>query len=58
MSFGMILTTAFETGLVLFTIWAVLHEEQIATAEQRLFAKIRRRKLRVVGSQPAKRSLS
>lgn len=48
MNFGMILRTIFEIALIAFTLWAVFHEDRFAALEQRLFARIRRRKFRVV----------
>lgn len=48
MDLGMILRTVFEIALVAFTLWALFHEDRFAALEQRLFARIRRRKLRVV----------
>ncbi|MBR7071379.1 MAG: hypothetical protein IKI29_04375 [Clostridia bacterium] len=48
MTFGMILRTVFELALVIFTVWAVFHEDRFAAAEERLFARIRRKRLSVV----------
>lgn len=48
MSFGMIVRTVFEMALIGFTLWAVFHEDRFAAFEQRLFARLRRRRLRVV----------
>ena len=48
MTFGMILKTVFEFALIVFTLWAVLHEDKFAAAESRFFARLRRRKFKVV----------
>jgi len=48
MSFTMILSTVFEIALVGFTLWAVFHEDRIAAIEKQIFARIRRRKFRVI----------
>ncbi len=48
MTQGMILKTVLEFGLIVFTLWALLHEDKFAAVEQRLFAYLRRRKFKVV----------
>lgn len=48
MDLGMIFRTVFEVAIIVFTLWAVFHEDRFAALEQRLFARIRRRKLRVL----------
>ncbi len=51
MDLSNILKTLFELALVIFTLWALFHEDRFAAIEQRIFANIRRRKLRVVKAQ-------
>ena len=48
MDLGMIFRTIFEIALIAFALWALFHEDRFAALEQRLFARIRRRKLRVI----------
>lgn len=50
MNFGMIMKSVFEVALIGFTLWALLHEDRIAAVEQRLVARFRRRRLKIVGS--------
>ncbi|MCQ2448640.1 MAG: hypothetical protein MJ132_00415 [Clostridia bacterium] len=59
MTLGMILKTLFEFALIVGTLWAVLHEDKFAAAEARFFARLRRRKFKVVkgGSQYSVRPL-
>ena len=48
MSTGMFFATVFEVVLVSFTVWAVFHENKFIDFEDRLFARIRRRSLKVI----------
>lgn len=48
MSLGMFFTTVFEVVLVAFTVWAVFNENKFVAFEDMLFARIRRRKLKVI----------
>ena len=43
-----ILITLFEIALVVFTIWAVFHEDLFIEFEDRIVARFRRRKFKVV----------
>ena len=55
MTFSMILATVFETALVLFTIWAVFHENLFIALEDKICAYFRRRSLKVIkGSKTAR----
>ena len=46
LSFG--LQTGFEVILVLAVLWGIFHEDRLIVLEKRLFAAIRRRRLKVV----------
>ncbi len=48
MSFRDVLLTVFEIALVTFTIWAVFHEDRFIAFEDRIKAKFRRSKFRVI----------
>lgn len=48
MSTGMFFATLFEIVLVGFTVWAVFHENKFVDFEDKLFARIRRRSLKVI----------
>lgn len=48
MSIGMVFSTVFEVALVAFTLWAIFHENKFIDFEDKLFARIRRRSLRVI----------
>ncbi len=48
MSFQDVLLTIFEIALVSFTVWAVFHEEKFIAFEDRIMAKLRRNRLKVV----------
>ncbi len=56
MSFGDTLLTLFEIALVAGTIWAVFHEDIFVDFEERLAARFRRRRFKVIegGSHVAK----
>ncbi len=58
MSFGDVLLTIFEFGLVVFTIWAMLNEDRFIAFEQKIISAIRRRRLRVVKSVRTDKSFS
>lgn len=47
MTFADLLLSLFEVALVLFTIWAVFHEDRFIAFEERLLSAIRRRRLKV-----------
>lgn len=53
MSFGMIIRSVLEFAVIVFTIWAVLHEDRFAAVERRIFANLRRRRLRVITADAA-----
>ena len=42
------LLTIFEIGLVLFAIWAVFHEDRFIKFEERIAARFRRRRFKVI----------
>ena len=48
MSFLEILTTLFELAMVAALFWCFFHEDRLIAFERRLFAPLRRRRLRVV----------
>ena len=54
------LTTIFEIAMVLLLFWGFLNEERLVAFERKIFANIRRRRLRVIHTNtnkycPAKR---
>ena len=49
MSFEQIIRTVFEIVLIVFTLWAVFHEDIFAAFEERVVAAFKRRRLKVVG---------
>ncbi len=48
MNLGQSLLTLFEIALVCFTIWAVFHEDAFVAFEEKIVARIRRRKFKVI----------
>ncbi len=48
MNFTSTLLTIFEVALVALTIWAVFHEDKFIAFEERIVARIRRRKFKVI----------
>ncbi|MBQ8204080.1 MAG: hypothetical protein IJZ75_07365 [Clostridia bacterium] len=48
MSFVDIILTILEIALVGFTVWAVFHEDRFIAFEDRIMAKFRRGRLKVV----------
>ena len=48
---GFALQTLFEVILVLAVIWGIFHEDKIILWEKRLFAAIRRRRLKVIKTE-------
>ncbi len=48
MSLGMIFSTVFEIALVVFTVWAVFHENKFIALEDRICAFVRRRSFKVI----------
>lgn len=53
MSFADIFRTLFEAAIVLFTVWGLFHEDRFIAFEERFFARLRRRRLKVVSAKPA-----
>lgn len=58
MCFADILKTCFEFVLVLFTVWAVFHEDKFIAFEEKLFSNIKRRKLKLVSVKSESRKSS
>ena len=54
MSLSFTLTSIFEILLVVAVFWGIFHEDKLIAFEKRLIAVIKRRKLRVVKSAPAR----
>ena len=54
---GFGLQTAFEIFLVVAVFWGIFHEDKLIVLEKRLFAAIRRRRLRVLKSKRVSTSL-
>ena len=48
MSFSNVLITLFEIALVAVALWAVFHEDLFIAFEEKLIARIRRRRLKVM----------
>ena len=48
MTFIQVLTTIFEISMVVALFWCFFHEDRLIAFERRIFANIRRRKLKVV----------
>lgn len=48
MSFVHIIRTVLEAAVIIFTLWAVFHEDRFVAFEDRIFARFRRRRLKVV----------
>ncbi len=48
MTFLQGLTTFFEIGMVVALFWCFFHEDRLIAFEKKLFAAIRRKKLKVV----------
>ncbi len=48
MNFQDILKTLFEAALVLFTLWALFHEDRFVSFERRIAAAFRRRSIKAV----------
>lgn len=48
MSSGMIIRTVLEFAAVVFTLWAVFHEDRFAAFERRMISLLRRRRMRVI----------
>ncbi len=48
MTVTMILKSVLEFGMIVFTLWAVFHEDKFAAAEQRVLTYLRRRRFKVI----------
>ncbi len=48
MTFTQVLTTIFEICMVVTLFWCFFHEDRLIAFEKRLFALVRRRRLKVV----------
>ncbi len=48
MNFQDVLKTLFEVALVLFTLWALFHEDRFVSFERRIAAAFRRRNIKAV----------
>jgi len=51
MTFLDILRTLFEISLVVGLVWCIFHEDRLVALEEKLFARIRRKRLRVVSQR-------
>ena len=56
MSFQDGLRSLLEIIVVLFTVWAIFHEDKFIVFEEKLFSLIKRRRLKVVDSTRVKSS--
>lgn len=52
MNFLQVLTTIFEISMVVALFWCFFHEDRLIAFERRLFAPLRRRRMRVVHTSP------
>ncbi len=50
MNFAQVLRSIFEVVLVVFTIWALFHEDRFIVFEDKLFSRIRRKNLKLIKS--------
>ena len=48
MNFTSTLITLFEIAMVIFVVWSVFHEDRFIKFEDRIAARFRRRKLKVI----------
>ena len=48
MSLGDILRSIFEIALVVFTLWAVFNEDKFIVFEEKIVARFRRKKFKVI----------
>ncbi len=55
MTFAMILRTIFEILLFAAVIWGIFHEDRLAAFEKRILCNIKRRRLKVVHSNPVRK---
>ena len=55
MTFAMILRTLFEIFLFVAVIWGIFHEDRLAAFEKRILCNIKRRRLKVVHTAPARK---
>ncbi len=46
--------TVFEMGMSIFIMWALFNEDKFARIERRIFAKIRRRRFKVINGSRVK----
>ncbi len=51
MTFLDILRTLFEIAMVLGLVWCIFHEDRLVAIEEKIFARIRRKRLRVVSAR-------
>lgn len=51
MTFLDILRTLFEIAMVVGLVWCIFHEDRLVAIEEKLFARIRRGRLRVVSKK-------
>ncbi len=47
MNLADILRSLFEVCLVVFTFWGILHEDRFIAFEEKLFCRIRRKRIRI-----------
>lgn len=48
MSLGEILRSVLEVAVVIFTVWALFHEERFADFEEKIITRFKRKKLKVI----------
>ncbi len=56
MNFGSSLLTIFEMALVAFVIWSVFHEDRFIKLEERITARFRRRRFKVIEGNSIRKS--
>jgi hypothetical protein len=51
MTFSQTLITIFEIIMVAAVVWCIFHEDRLVAFEEKLFSRIRRKRLRVVKAE-------
>jgi len=58
MTFIDVLRTLFEIAMVVGLVWCIFHEDRLVAFEERVLASFRRKRLRVVKQNRAKRYIA
>lgn len=54
MSFAFTLQTILEIAAFIAVVWCIFNEDKLIAFERRIFSSVRRRRLRIVKTRPAK----